>query len=289
METIPDVGLVDAHVHLWDPDRVPVPWLAEFPRLNRAYLLEDYDAACGDVRVDAMVFVQCQVDPDRFLDEADWVVSLADRDPRLRGMVFWAPLERGEAARTSLEALAAKSQRVKGIRRIIEFEEDPEFAVREDFVRGVRMLSEYGLSFDLCISHAQLPVTLRLVERCTEVRFVLDHIAKPDIKAGELDPWREHIRALASFPNVVCKISGLVNEADWQQWTAEDLKPYVDHVIECFGFDRVLFGGDWPVCTLAGTWTGWVEALVWALRGCPAEDMRKLLRTNAIRAYRLDL
>ena len=149
------------------------------------------------------------------------------------------------------------------------------------------MLKDYGLSFDICISHAQMSNTVRLVRQCPEVTFILDHIGKPDIKGRLLDPWRAEIRTLSEMPNVWCKVSGLVTEADHKSWTKEDLRPYIDHVTACFGFDRAVYGGDWPVAYQATEYPRWVETLAWAVAGASEAERRKLFRDNAIAFYRL--
>jgi L-fuconolactonase len=151
----------------------------------------------------------------------------------------------------------------------------------------VQLLATYGLSFDICISHSQLANTIKLVAQCPNVQFILDHIGKPDIKNHLLDPWRAEMKTLASFPNVWCKVSGLVTEADHQQWTRDDLKPYIDHVISCFGFDRVIYGGDWPVAYQATDYPRWVETLAWAVSGCSDSELRRLFHDNAVTFYRL--
>ena len=284
---MPDFPLVDTHLHVWDPGLLRYPWLDDIPLLNKPYLLQDYDLACGAVAVERMVFLQAEVDPAQYQDEADWVDSLADQDSRLQGIVAWAPLENGDAARPALERLAA-NPRVKGIRRIIQAEPDIGFCLRPDFVTGVRLLPEFGLSFDICIVHYQLANTIKMVAQCPDVQFILDHIGKPDIRNGLMDPWRAEIRALSRFPNVFCKISGLVTEADHQRWTREQLRPYVHHVIECFGFDRVMYGGDWPVAAQAADYPRWVETLEWAFAGCTDEELKKLFHDNALAFYHLE-
>jgi L-fuconolactonase len=278
--------IVDTHLHLWDPAYLRYPWLDGIPLLNKPYLLDDYRRACGDIQVEKMVFLQCECDVAQFMDEADWVASLAGQDPRIAGIIPWAPLEKGDAARADLERLA-ENRLVKGIRRIIQFEPDIEFCLRPDFVRGVQALPDYDLSFDICIAHIQMANTIKLVQQCPNVQFILDHIGKPDIKNQVFEPWRREIKALAEFPNVWCKVSGLVTEADWQRWTKEDLKPYVDYVIEGFGFDRVMYGGDWPVAYQATEYPHWVETLAWAVSGCSEIELEKLFRTNAVEFYRL--
>jgi len=281
-----DFPIVDTHLHVWDPARLRYPWLDQSELLNRPHLPADYNRACGPVRVEKMVFVQAECEFAQYQAEADWVAELAAEDPRIEGIVSWAPLERGRAARPELERLASNGL-VRGIRRIIQFEPDPEFCLRTDFVEGVRMLAEFGMSFDICITHHHLPNTVELVRRCPNVRFILDHIGKPDIKHHVLDPWRGHVRKLASMGNVWCKMSGLVTEADHRQWTPDDLRPYIDHVLDAFGWHRVMFGGDWPVVCQAAEYVRWVEVLLEAVAGSTAEELRRLFRENAIAFYRL--
>lgn len=233
-----------------------------------------------------MVFVQCECDATQFQQEVEWVSEVARTEPRIRGIVAWAPLEKGAQAEPDLARLAANPL-VKGIRRIIQFESDPGFCLRPEFVRGVQLLHAHGLSFDLCINHLQLSNTIKLVRQCPDVRSVLDHIGKPDIKSGRLDPWRDELRELSKLENVWCKLSGLATEADHAKWTAADLRPYIDHVIECFGFDRVMFGGDWPVSTQATTYPRWVATVDEALQGCAPEELRKVYVTTAEAFYRV--
>jgi len=282
-----DVPVVDTHVHLWDVDRdCSPPWLVDYPLLNRSFLLEDYNAATEGIEVDTLVFVECEVGPGRCIEEAKWVASLSQEDPRIKGVIPWAPLENGEGARSVLEELKGIRQ-VKGIRRLIQFEKDPEFCVRSDFIKGLQLLPEYDLRFDICISHHQLPNTIEMVRQCPETVFILDHMAKPDIKNSVLEPWSRSIRILSESDHVFCKVSGLITEGDEENWKREDIKPYIDHVINCFGFDRLLFGGDWPVVNMAGAYPQWFEALEWALSGCSKSELQKLFCDNAKKAYGL--
>ena len=283
---MPDFPIVDTHLHVWDPGKLRYPWLDDIPFLNKPFLLEEYARLCEPVQVGKMVFIQAECDFTQYREEAEWVTSLTKADSRLKGIVPWAPLEKGAAVGPELEALASNSL-IKGIRRIIQFEPDMNFCLQPDFVKGVQLLPTYDLHFEICIAHIHLENTIKLVRQCPDVRFILDHIGKPDIKDHILDPWREHIRQLSECPNVHCKISGLVTEADHERWTKEDLKPYIDHIVECFGFDRVMYGGDWPVASQASEYPGWVEALEWAVGGCSAEELRKLFRDNAVSFYRL--
>jgi L-fuconolactonase len=283
---MPNFPIVDTHLHLWDLGRLRYPWLASVPLLNRNHLIDDYRRACGPVQVAKMVFVQCECDPLQSQDEADWVTAVAQDDPRIRGIVAQAPLERGDAVEPALVRLAANPL-VKGVRRLIQSEADDAFCLRPDFVRGVQRLERHGLSFDLCIFHRQLANTIALARQCPDVRFILDHIGKPDIKAGRLDPWRAELRALAELPNVWCKLSGLVTEADFAKWTPADLRPYLGHVVECFGVDRVMYGGDWPVSTQACDYPRWVATLDEALRGCTPDELHRVYVRNAEQFYRV--
>ncbi len=283
---MPDFPIVDTHLHLWAPGRLSYPWLAGEPRLNRDFLSEDYRQACGAVRVAKMVFVQCDCAPAQAWSEVEWVAEVARAEPRLRGIVARIALENGAVAEPEIARLATQPL-VKGVRRLIQGERDPEFCLRPDFVQGVQLLHAHGLSFDLCLKHPQLAATIRLVQQCPDVAFVLDHIGKPDIKAGKLDPWRAELRELSKLENVWCKLSGLATEADHGAWTAADLRPYLDHVVECFGFDRVMFGSDWPVSTLATNFPRWVATLDDALRGCSDAELRKVYVGNAEEFYRI--
>ena len=281
-----DFPVIDTHLHLWDPSHLRYAWLDDNALLNKPYLPENYRAACGPVPVEQMVFLQCECDFSQFMDEANWVTSLAKTDPRITGIVPWAPLEKGEAARADLEKLASNPL-IKGIRRIIQFEPDQEFCLRPDFVRGVQLLPDYDLHFEICISHGQMANTIKMVKQCPDVQFILDHIGKPDIKNHLFEPWKENLRSLAAFPNVSCKMSGLVVEADMMNWTMEDLKPYIAHVLDCFGFGRVMFGGDWPVVLQASVYPRWVDALLWAVAGSSEAELHKLFHDNAASFYRL--
>ena len=282
-----DFPIIDAHLHLWDPGHFRMSWLDGNDRLKKAYGLAEYHQHTTGIPIEAMVYLQVEVETPYALLEAQWVVEQARQDARIRGIVPWAPLEYGERSRAFLAALQQTSPLIKGIRRIIQFEPDIAFCLRPDFVRGVQILPEYGFSFDICINHLQLANTLQLVRQCPGTSFILDHIAKPDIRAGLLDPWREQTQKLASFPNVVCKVSGLVTEADHARWEPDDLQPFLKHVLEVFGEDRVLFGGDWPVVTQASTYKRWVETLDALTAHLSPQAKRKLWVENARRFYRL--
>jgi len=280
-----DFGVVDTHVHLWDIANISYPWLADIPLLNRNYLPADYKDAHGEVPVDRMVFLECDAAPGQEVAEARWVASLIEEEPRLAGLVPSAPLESGAAAADVLDELARIPQ-VKGVRRLIQ-SQPIGFCVQPQFIEGVRLLERYGFSFDICINHLQLGNAIEMVRQCPNVSFILDHIGKPDIKGRLHEPWKTELRELSRMPNVYCKVSGMVTKSDTESWKREDLKPYIDHVIESFGPDRVVFGGDWPVVLRAARYTEWVEALEWAVSGATQTELRKLFRDNAVSFYRL--
>jgi L-fuconolactonase len=283
---LPDFPIVDSHVHLCDPKRFGYSWMKDAPALNRQVLPGEFVAAAHPYEIERFVSVEVDVDFPHHLEEAAWVDDLSRSEPRLAGMVASLPLEKGAAVEQELEMLL-EHQTLRGVRRLIQAEPDPEFCTQPDFTEGLKLLARHDIVFDICILHHQLPSVIRMVQRCPEVSFVLDHIGKPGIKAGVPDPWRAHIKELASLPNVTCKISGVITEADHKAWAREELKPYIAHAIEVFGFDRVLFGGDWHVVELAGTYPEWVAVVDWIVEDCSPEEKRKLFRDNAVRTYRL--
>lgn len=284
---MPDFPIVDAHVHLWDPQRFHIPWLAGDELLNQRYTLPEYQAHTTGVEIEAIVYVEVGAAEAYGLLEAAWVAERAAEDPRIRGIVAWAPVDWGDRARAYLDALRDTSPLVKGVRRMVQSEPDATICLRPDFVRGVRLLPEHGFSFDICIRHHQLSSAIELVRRCPWTNFMLDHIGKPDIKARQFDPWCAQIEELAELPNVMCKVSGLVTEADHQGWTNADLAPYVTHVLAAFGEDRVAFGGDWPVALMASSYRRWVATLDALTADLTPEAKRKLWAENARRFYRL--
>jgi L-fuconolactonase len=279
--------VVDAHVHLWSPEQFPRPWLDALPTLDRPFGLAEYHDQMRGLPIAEMVFVETGVAPHYALLEAQWAAALAGADPRLLGVVAAAPLDDGPRIRAYLDVLAALGPLVKGVRRNLQDESDPAICLRADFVHGVRLLADYGFSCDLCIRHHQLPAVTALVRTCPDVAFVLDHLGKPPIEAQQLDPWRDRLAALAALPNVACKVSGLATEADWQHWQPADLAPYVAHTLAVFGPERVLFGSDWPVVTLASTYQRWVQTLDALTSELSADQRRKLWTENARRWYRL--
>jgi predicted TIM-barrel fold metal-dependent hydrolase len=283
--------IIDTHVHLWDSTYLNRLWLEEVPLLNRTYGIEQYLEQTAGLSVEAIVCVEADVLTEERLQEVRWLSDQAHQNPLIQGIVAAAPIgvEDRTVLRSFLDTLATIDPRVKGVRRIIQGETVPGFCVQPNFVYDIQMLSEYDLSFDLCLTHRQLPDVIELVRLSPGTRFVLDHIGKPDIRQQQLDPWREHIQELATFPNVDCKISGMVTEAEHQNWTANALASYVIHVLTVFGEDRVMFGGDWPVLLLASSYRRWIETVDVLMSHKSSSAMRKFWSENARRIYRLNV
>jgi len=277
--------LIDTHQHVWFPDLFSYRWLKDQPVLDRQFDLDDYREATAGIEVIQSVFVEADVDPVNIIDEARHILALAERpDNPISGVVASARPESDGFIRY-IEAIAGHPA-LKGIRRLLQSERD-QLATEPVFVNNVGLLGRYGLSFDICVRAHQLPWAIELVRRCPEVQFILDHCGNPEIATGISSGWREGIAEMATLPNVVCKISGIVVNGDWQGWTIDDLRPAVEWVISCFGWDRVMFGSDWPVCTLASPLRRWVETLDLITAGASEENRQRLFIDNARRVYRL--
>jgi L-fuconolactonase len=276
--------IVDSHVHFLDPAQFRYPWLDGLPALNRSFKPADFTAAGASADVSKFIFVECGCEPEQSLAEVDWISDLAKSEPRLKGIVAHASLERGEEARAELEMLASRPL-VKGVRRNLQSEPDPEFCLRPKFLTGVRLLAEFGFTLDLCLRHEQLPQATELARRIPEVTFVLDHLGKPDVRNKTFQPWANDLKALAMLPNVVAKVSGLTTEADWHNWQPVELKPYLSHVLESFGPQRLMFGSDWPVMILATDYQRWIEVVRKQLPLSKEEDWIQPFCSNAERIY----
>lgn len=272
---------IDAHQHFWAYDAAQYPWIPAGSPLHRDWLPEDLAAEQEKVGMDGSIAVQAR----QSVEESRWLLALADRSPRIRGVVGWVDLRADDVER-DLAALSAHPRFV-GVRHVVQDEPDARFLVGAEFARGVGKLAGLGLAYDLLIYPHQLPAAIELVARFPEQRFVLDHMAKPPIKSGALSPWRELFCELAQAANVTCKVSGLVTEADHTAWRAEDLRPYLDVAFEAFGAERLMWGSDWPVCLFAASYEQ-VHALIDDYtRGLNSAERDALFGGNAARVYRL--
>jgi L-fuconolactonase len=246
--------ILDAHLHLWDPVARHHEWLAAHPSLQRRFGPEDLDT--GQHALSGAVFVQADCRDREALDEVRWVERLAEAHPVLCGIVAYAPVHRGRAAARHLEQLAARPL-VVGVRRLLQGQPLEAITARP-FVAGVRMLADWGLTFDVCVTHDQLPAVTQLVQCCPRTTFVLDHLGKPAVAGGRDDRWRDDLARLAACGNVVCKLSGLSTEAPPDMPTSE-LRPYLEYGLEVFGPERCMIGSDWPVLTLRTTVKRWFD------------------------------
>jgi predicted TIM-barrel fold metal-dependent hydrolase len=278
--------IIDTHQHLWDPDLFRYSWLQSVPSLNRAFRMPDYLEATKGLNVVKSVHLEADVDEPFMLDETRYLLALAEQlDNPLAGIVACGRPEK-ENFRPYLDQIAGHPK-LKGIRRVLHTQPD-DVGQGRSFIQNIHSLEDYGLSFDLCVLARQLPIAINLASMCPGVTFILDHCGVPQVKERILDPWRSHLAEIAKLRNVYCKVSGLVAYADPERWKEDDLRPYVEHVIACFGWERVLFGSDWPVCTLSASYNRWVEALHSLTRNAGAAHQRRLFYDNAVRVYRLE-
>ena len=278
-------GIVDAHVHFWDPSELRYAWLDGLPALDRRFLPADYATATTGIAVDAMVLVEANCLPRQTVDEVAFFERLAELDARVAGIVAFASLTApGELDRT-LDVLAA-APLVKGIRHNIQGEA-PGFCTQPSFIEGVRKAGARGLTFDLCATHDQLREVVGLVRQCPDTRFILDHCGKPAIRDGVLEAWRADIADLAECANVWCKLSGLVTEATHVGWREADLVLYASHVVERFGTERVMYGSDWPVVTLAASYADWFGFTQRFSAGWSDAERRDFYCDSVRRAYTL--
>jgi predicted TIM-barrel fold metal-dependent hydrolase len=297
-ETAPDAGenamrdegpIVDTHLHLWDLTRFELPWTKGNKTLGRSFLMEDYERAIAGLPVVKAVYMEVDVRPDQQLDEAHAMAALSEEGKT----VMKAAVVSGRPASPDfpayLEKISAR-RAIKGMRQILHGGETPAgFCTQQEFIRGVQLLGEAGLSFDLCMRAGELLDGVKLVDACPKTRFIVDHCGNMPVTstdAGLREKWRKGIREFAQRERVVCKISGIVASAA-ENWKPADLAPIVNEVLEAFGPDRVMFAGDWPVCTLRASFRQWVEALQEIVAQRPLAERRKLFHDNAVKFYGL--
>ena len=291
---MPDFPIIDTHLHIWDQTRLKYSAFEGSPLFNHPYHVEDYQRDCGEVAVEAMVFLECYADfwedGGQYMEEIAFVEDEAKRDPRIKGIVPMAPLEWGRRVEPMLAEMVGKHPNVKGVRRIVEFDADPRaLTLSDSFIEGVKLLEKYGLHFEINVNHTQMDIVREFVARVPEVRLILDHCGKPGIKESALDQYRDDVEYLARFPNLWIKLSDLPVEADFDTWTDADLRPYIDATFGSFGVDRTIYAGDYPICLQATTLPRWIEVLDGAMTGLSDTERRKFYRDNAIAFYRLEL
>jgi L-fuconolactonase len=270
---------IDAHQHFWRYAPARHTWITgQMAILKRDYLPEHLSKELSANGMDGCVAVQA----DQSKEETGFLLDLARENPFIRGVIGWVDLR----ARNLPERLEyyARFEKLRGFRHIAQSEPD-DFLTRPDVIQGIRSLRSFGLTYDILIYPNQLRAAIALVERLPDQRFVLDHIAKPAIRTKSIEDWAAGIRAIAAHPTVYCKVSGLITEADWGQWEAADFRPYLDVVFEAFGVDRLMFGSDWPVCLLAGTYGQVKKLIADHVSNWPAEAQERIFGLNAAEFY----
>ncbi|MDE3129255.1 MAG: amidohydrolase family protein [Gemmatimonadota bacterium] len=275
---------LDAHQHFWRFDPVRDAWITpDMAAIRRDFLPADLAPALAAAGMDGCIAVQA----DQSEAETRFLLDLAREHDFIRGVVGWVDLRAADLDRRLAELSA--NPKLRGVRHIAQSEPD-DFLGRDDVVRGIGRLPEFGLTYDILVYERQLPSAIALADRLPEQRFVVDHLAKPRIREGALEPWATHVRELARRPNVWCKVSGMVTEADWRHWTPAGLRPYLDVAFEAFGPERLMFGSDWPVCLVAAPYAHVLGAVEEYAAACelPAHDHQAIFGGNAARFYGLD-
>ena len=277
--------IIDTHLHVVDPWTLDYPWLATVPALNQAWPYASYALEARRAGISRTLHMEVDVAPERIEDETSYIATLAHRPNSLiAGAIASCRPEETEFA-AYLERQRSNPL-VKGFRRVLHVMPD-ELSEQPLFRDNIKRMSGSGLTFDLCVLPHQLPNAMALADLAPDVTFILDHCGVPDIKGDARQPWQDSITALAKRPNVIAKISGVVAYADPDTWIADTLRPWVEHTISSFGWDRVVWGSDWPVCTLGGGLMAWVAATHALIDGASAEEKQKLLSGNARRIWSL--
>lgn len=274
---------LDSHQHFWNYDPAQHVWMTDaMAVLRRNYLPGDLKPLLDASGFDGTIAVQAR----QMVEETEWLLKLADENDFIKGVVGWVDL-RSPKLREQLEQFS-KHPKLRGVRHVVHDEPDDHFMLRPEFRRGIAQLQEFGLTYDLLLFPKHLPVAVELVREFPNQPFVLDHIAKPAIRDGRVSPWQEDLKRLAEFPNVWCKLSGLVTEAKWRQWQAQDFHRYLDIVIAAFGTERVMVGSDWPVCTLSGDYGSTMKIVMDYLQKFPNDVREGILGGNCARFYGLN-
>jgi L-fuconolactonase len=275
---------IDAHQHFWQYNPQRDGWITDqMSVLKRDFLPQDLIPELRKNRVHGCVAVQV----DQSEQETMSLLNLANHVPEIKGVVGWVNL----CAPNLPERLQHFSQFEKlcGFRHIVQSEPDDQYMLRGNFMAGIAALSKFNFTYDILIYPRQLPAAIELVNKFPEQRFVIDHLAKPLIRSRTIEPWAQQMKALAANRHVYCKVSGLITEADWRNWCENDFRPYLDVALEAFGPDRLMFGSDWPVCLLAGTYESVKALVVNYIRDLPDEQQENILGLNAIRVYELKI
>ena len=281
------IPIVDTHQHLWDLRRFRLPWVEKGSKLDRSYLMSDYLRAVKGLNVVKTVYMEVDVAPEQQTAEADYVIGLCQKadNPMVAAVI---------SGRPASDAFAKYIRRyrdsayIKGVRQVLHGRSTPAgYCLGKQFIASVRLLGDLGMSFDLCMRPGELLDGAKLADACPGTRFILDHCGNAPVQSKDLSAWRKGIAEVARRKNTVCKVSGIVAGAR-EAWAATDLAPAINHTLQVFGPDRVMFAGDWPVCTTRATLRQWIEALKSIVRGRPKAEQRKLFHDNAVAFYGLE-
>jgi L-fuconolactonase len=271
---------LDSHQHFWKYSDAEYGWIDD-PALRRDFLPEDLHKELRAAGIDGSITVQAR----QTIAETEWLLSLAGKYPFLKGVVGWVPLT-SPTVEGEIEKFAA-DKKLRAVRHVVQDEKDDRYILREDFNAGVALLDKHGLAYDILIFDRHLPYASQFVDRHPKQRFIVDHIAKPRIRDGVVMPWRDNLREMAKRPNVWCKISGVVTEADHKHWTEAQLRFYIDTALDAFGPKRIMFGSDWPVCLSATTYKNWTDLMHRATEKLSASERAAIFGGTAAEAYRI--
>jgi L-fuconolactonase len=275
---------IDSHHHFWKYSAAEYGWIDDaMAVLRRDFLPDDLKREIAHADIHGVVSVQAR----QSVEETEWLLSLAEKNDFIKGVVGWVPLAE-PGVREVIEKIAA-NPKLRAVRHVVQAEPDDRFILREDFNRGVSVLKDFGLVYDILIFERHLPPSIEFVDRHPKQVFVLDHIAKPRIKENVIEPWRKNIKELARRENVYCKVSGMVTEAGYTTWSEDQLRPYFDTVLEAFGPKRLMFGTDWPVCLAATSYVRWVELVHRVAEKLSVDERAWLFGKTAIQAYKLQI
>jgi L-fuconolactonase len=272
---------LDSHQHFWKYSDAEYGWIDD-PMLRRDFLPENLHKELRAAKIDGSISVQAR----QTIGETEWLLSLAEQYKFIRGVVGWVPLT-SLSAEADIEKFSSR-KKLKSVRHVIQDEKDDQYILREDFNAGVSLLNKHGLAYDILIFDRHLPYAIQFVDRHPNQRFIVDHIAKPRIREGAVLPWRDNLREIAKRPNIWCKISGVVTEADHQHWTEAQLRFYIDTAIDAFSPKRVMFGSDWPVCLSAITYKQWAALMHRAVQQYSIEERASIFGGAAAEAYKIE-
>jgi L-fuconolactonase len=273
---------IDVHQHFWKYDPIDYRWIDDtMSTIRRDFFPDDLQREIAAAEVGGVISVQAR----QSVQETRWLLALATQHQFIRGVVGWAPLTDPNVQEVLVELAA--DPKLLGLRHVLQDEPDSSYILRDDFNRGICELKPLGLVYDILIFERHLPQTIQFVDKHPDQIFVVDHLAKPRVKDGQISPWRENILELARRPNVYCKISGLVTEADWSRWTVDDFRPYFQTALSAFEPRRLMFGSDWPVCLLAASYRRWVSIVERVVSGLSVSEQERIWSGTAVEAYGL--